>query len=353
MKLENCGKLPIGMFAEMEKLGTNLNEIDTSDCESSLESLKHMASKLYKSDVVKSLPTSPSGSSNDVVMEDIDIKEEPMENNRLETIPEEVKGEETRQGINNVVHRQHPQPTMLNGVVRPPVALNLSMPHHHHQTPPQALAANDQTSRRASFSSSGHEDPSTDSESESTGSSNPSSSGRLRCHHCPQTFLDMKSLQIHIFVDHHQDQQQQAKVVFNTGDKNQQQRPPQHHLRSPSPGSGAVNLSTLHPPPPPPAHSMTGQQQPHNSDFHHHGSSGGGSSREGSVSSEQGESGATPPPTTFSCELCGLSNIATRTAFKQHLLSHAAPRPFVCHRCDAGFATQHQLESHMRLHEDV
>ena len=34
----------------------------------------------------------------------------------------------------------------------------------------------------------------------------------------------------------------------------------------------------------------------------------------------------------------------------QHLLSHAAPRPFVCSKCDAGFTTSHQLEGHMKLH---
>ena len=28
------------MYAEMERLGTNLNEIDTTDCENSLESLQ-------------------------------------------------------------------------------------------------------------------------------------------------------------------------------------------------------------------------------------------------------------------------------------------------------------------------
>ena len=47
MKLECSGQLPIGMFAEMERLGTNLNEIDTSDCENSLESLKSIAARLY------------------------------------------------------------------------------------------------------------------------------------------------------------------------------------------------------------------------------------------------------------------------------------------------------------------
>ena len=40
MKLECIGKLPIGMYAEMERLGTNLNEIDTTDCENALESLQ-------------------------------------------------------------------------------------------------------------------------------------------------------------------------------------------------------------------------------------------------------------------------------------------------------------------------
>ena len=53
MKLECSGKLPIGMFAEMERLGTNLNEIDTSDCENSLESLQQIALRLYKQDPLK------------------------------------------------------------------------------------------------------------------------------------------------------------------------------------------------------------------------------------------------------------------------------------------------------------
>ncbi len=40
MKLECSGKLPIGIFAEMERLGTNLNEIDTTDPETALRSLQ-------------------------------------------------------------------------------------------------------------------------------------------------------------------------------------------------------------------------------------------------------------------------------------------------------------------------
>ncbi|EEB18255.1 immunodeficiency virus type I enhancer binding protein, putative [Pediculus humanus corporis] len=50
MKLECIGKLPFGTYAEMERSGVNLNEIDTTDCENSLESLQVLAQKLYNKD---------------------------------------------------------------------------------------------------------------------------------------------------------------------------------------------------------------------------------------------------------------------------------------------------------------
>ncbi|XP_054724759.1 LOW QUALITY PROTEIN: uncharacterized protein LOC129235099 [Uloborus diversus] len=50
MKLECLGKLPFGMYAEMERSGVSLNEIDTTDCNNSLESLQVMAQKLYQRD---------------------------------------------------------------------------------------------------------------------------------------------------------------------------------------------------------------------------------------------------------------------------------------------------------------
>lgn len=34
----------------------------------------------------------------------------------------------------------------------------------------------------------------------------------------------------------------------------------------------------------------------------------------------------------------------------QHIFSHAQARPHVCPRCDAGFASLHQLDAHMKLH---
>ena len=40
MKLECLGKLPFGTYAEMERSGINLNDIDTTDCDNSLTSLQ-------------------------------------------------------------------------------------------------------------------------------------------------------------------------------------------------------------------------------------------------------------------------------------------------------------------------
>ena len=46
MKLENVGKLPIGTYDKLEHSETDFNLIDTSSCESSLESLKTLAAAL-------------------------------------------------------------------------------------------------------------------------------------------------------------------------------------------------------------------------------------------------------------------------------------------------------------------
>lgn len=46
MKLECLLKLPFGTYAEMEVSGTNLNDIDTTDCDTSLASLRVNISRL-------------------------------------------------------------------------------------------------------------------------------------------------------------------------------------------------------------------------------------------------------------------------------------------------------------------
>ncbi|XP_016844517.1 uncharacterized protein LOC107981986 [Nasonia vitripennis] len=47
MKLECLQKLPFDTYAELEKAGMNLNEIDTTDCDTSLASLRIMAETLF------------------------------------------------------------------------------------------------------------------------------------------------------------------------------------------------------------------------------------------------------------------------------------------------------------------
>ncbi|ODN01093.1 Transcription factor HIVEP2 [Orchesella cincta] len=47
MRMECLGKLPFGIYFEMEKSGINLNEIDTTDCDMSLVSLQNVARKIY------------------------------------------------------------------------------------------------------------------------------------------------------------------------------------------------------------------------------------------------------------------------------------------------------------------
>lgn len=46
MKLECLGKLPFGTYAEIERCGINMNDIDTTDCENPLESLQVSNRKL-------------------------------------------------------------------------------------------------------------------------------------------------------------------------------------------------------------------------------------------------------------------------------------------------------------------
>jgi len=265
MKLECIGKLPIGMYAEMERLGTNLNEIDTTDCENSLESLQQMAVKLYEKDPSKLTSMDeplPTVSTSSDMSEDEDsnqapeIKEEPME--MMTSSPQPLSRPPTNQTEaqtslgRGVVWSEPSNPSYLQGGLR----------------------------ERNSFSS-GHEDPSTDSETES---------GQIiKCQHCSQSFHDMKSLQIHNFLDHH--------IAESP-------TPPLVHQSRKSPAS-----------------SLTSERNP-SPDYHSPG---------------------------LSCHICGLS-LPNQTTFQQHLQTHVAFRPYICNHCDAGFTSMGQLENHTRLH---
>lgn len=55
MKLECLQKIPFGTYAEIERSGISLTNIDTSDCDSSLASLQKLARKLHEKDPTKLL----------------------------------------------------------------------------------------------------------------------------------------------------------------------------------------------------------------------------------------------------------------------------------------------------------
>lgn len=59
LKLECLQKLPFGTYAEMERAGFNLTDIDTSDCDNSLHSLRSLAKKLNEKDPTKLGPLPP------------------------------------------------------------------------------------------------------------------------------------------------------------------------------------------------------------------------------------------------------------------------------------------------------
>ena len=251
----------------------------------------------------------------------------------------------------------------------------------------------------------------------------------LKCPHCPQTFHDMKSLQIHSFVDHE-------------GSSSSPESPLTAHPPPPPPSRPPLAAPPQPPPPPPPhaappsaavtaaaatptlfngellaaARMVNMQQQPLRKAATAAAPSSGAStsssppppnvslprqfpnssnrSRESSVASSSSES---EDRAAYTCDLCN-TVVASKAAFRQvrqeclfelssqlnpfslgvcvqscanialpsdgkfccrsttfcfpfqHLMTHAAPRPFVCPRCDAGFTLEHQLETHMKLH---
>ena len=179
------------------------------------------------------------------------------------------------------------------------------------------------------------------------------SSGRsMKCQQCPKTFYDLKSLQIHIFIEHHK----QSPLPSSAQTVSRSQNPfPTVNFRQQSPPLGVSVSPGTTPLAVPSTSRMVSDIRP---------ASRPGSSSS-SVTSESGDQQA------YNCDLCGTTGIPNRQAFKQvkitlndlqkrvsdrrflfqHLLTHAAPRPFVCHRCDAGFTTQPQLDAHMTLHQ--
>ena len=130
-----------------------------------------------------------------------------------------------------------------------------------------------------------------------------SANKNLRCYHCPQTFIDMKSLQIHIFVDH-----QNIKASY----LGQSQGPPNKVIAQPT--------QPVQPLPPPP-HALPRplpiQQAPLTLavNGHHYQAPNDIYRRQTSSSSEMSDSPSAV--NSFNCDLCGMTGIPDRATFKQ------------------------------------
>ena len=119
----------------------------------------------------------------------------------------------------------------------------------------------------------------------------------------PQILKDLKSLQIHQFVDHDSDRHRQPVV----------------NIPPPPPPQPSLNMygRTIHttgqrsyPPAPPPPSSH------HVVPIGHNGIMAANmSSREGSLSSDSGEGAPLSP--VLKCELCGLSNFSSTKALQE------------------------------------
>ena len=152
-------------------------------------------------------------------------------------------------------------------------------------------------------------------------------SERYQCNKCPQVLKDLKSLQIHQFVDHHHEplsnsSPSRGPLPTSIVTSIPRAPPPQAISMYPRQSLGSiphgpipgVRTSFSHGPPhipqrpPPTSHFSNGHgpllQQQH-----------GSMSREGSVSSDSGEGGPLSP--ALKCELCGLSNFPSTKALQQ------------------------------------
>jgi uncharacterized Zn-finger protein len=185
MKLECLGKLPFGMYAEMERSGVNLNEIDTTDCENSLQSLQLMAQRLYDPRQMR-------------------WASEPMVDNNSDDNNGVIVKSEPQDAYFPLEHEQHsilmeqietPSPQMRSpshpSVISPP-AQCLELPLSP-QSQPQSRKS---PVMAASISAQQHQHQH---QPQSTGFTSTRSN---TCHLCGRIFKDAKFLQVHLYGDH-------------------------------------------------------------------------------------------------------------------------------------------------------
>lgn len=170
MKLECLGKLPFGMFAEMERNNINLSLIDTTDCVKALETLQALAQKLYdprqfcwknmSSLVENGTTVNHDDSDLPIIDEDIDLIEEDLN----DSLSEDQEDQENRG----------------KKILKPPTKSNNDQTEEIIKTPI------DNSNSNATLSKNG----------------NITSTRSNTCHLCGQIFKGVKFLQVHLYCEH-------------------------------------------------------------------------------------------------------------------------------------------------------
>jgi hypothetical protein len=174
MKLECLGKLPFGMYAEMERSGINLNEIDTTDCENSLQSLQMMAQRLYDPRQMRWASEPISDNNNSPYDDESIVKNEPQDS--YFTLEHE------------------PQPMIIRSP--PQQQLVMSSQPRLSPVPPLPPPSPPQPPKSPSFQC-----PPVVVQQQSGFTSTRSNT----CHLCGRLFKGAKFLQVHLYCDHQQE----------------------------------------------------------------------------------------------------------------------------------------------------
>ncbi|RWS31638.1 hypothetical protein B4U80_00918 [Leptotrombidium deliense] len=296
MKLECLGKLPFGMYAELERSGLNLNDIDTTDCDNSLQSLQLMAKKMYaKTDVdMRSIgwkhSSTPEGESpsESGSQEDEDV----IQSKRIKTEPTSVANSLHPSALTPTSTRIFAPNSGYGYRLSPePMPLPLTSTNKEVQFYPSILEKMQITtqeaiptaveSKQSSFVIQKQPQQQQQQSSSSSSSSSFASTRSNTCHFCGQVFKSAKFLQVHLYCDHQQ--------------------------RSSSPPTAETENQT--------------------------------------------KTNTIQESKACSCDICR-KTFNDVTSLQQHLLTHSVllARPYVCDVCDAGFVSSALLASHLPTH---
>ena len=199
MKLECLGKLPFGMFAEMERSNINLTPIDTTDCEKALESLKSLAQRLYDPRQMcwKVSEMIDDGNTNTMADEVIEDEDDELDVDEDEYIDDDMESENgslnPASSPTNSSRSKSPWTESLatsNDVPIVPSTTQLTQPQPQPPPPPPPPLPIQQQQQQ-------QQQPVV-----STLSGSIASTRSNTCHICGRLFKAAKFLQVHLYCDH-------------------------------------------------------------------------------------------------------------------------------------------------------